>query len=172
MTGRSASTRECVGRSPRSCRARFCRFVGSLVRPEVLSNSEEMLTTTAEQTVLAALLLAIGRGSLQHAQLLPSEGSNACGHVFRKNELVYRCKYACTQRAHQCSCAHAACRRTCGADDTCVLCAQCYAATDHEGHNVFFAVSTGNGTHAHFCSKLGASNSVWCCASRALHRML
>ncbi|RUP52467.1 hypothetical protein BC936DRAFT_145224, partial [Jimgerdemannia flammicorona] len=49
-----------------------------------------------------------------------------CGHVLRKGEGVYRC-------------------RNCGLDDTCVFCARCFRATNHEGHDVSFTISIGAG---------------------------
>ena len=42
-----------------------------------------------------------------------------CQHPFKKNDIVWVC-------------------RTCQADETCVLCHQCYAASNHEGHDVAF----------------------------------
>ena len=35
--------------------------------------------------------------------------------------------------------------RTCGKDQTCVLCDQCFQDSDHQGHEVFFHTSTGEG---------------------------
>ena len=40
--------------------------------------------------------------------------SAVCGYVFREGDIVYNC-------------------HTCGADPTCVLCAKCFAASDHTG---------------------------------------
>jgi len=42
-----------------------------------------------------------------------------CQHPFRKNDIVWVC-------------------RTCQADETCVLCHNCYSQSDHEGHDVAF----------------------------------
>jgi len=42
-----------------------------------------------------------------------------CQHPFKKNDIVWVC-------------------RTCQADETCVLCHQCYVASNHEGHDVAF----------------------------------
>ncbi|UZJ54429.1 hypothetical protein CBS101457_003749 [Exobasidium rhododendri] len=49
-----------------------------------------------------------------------------CGHVFRKGEAIYRC-------------------RDCALDDTCVLCAPCFNASNHEGHDIVFSVSNTSG---------------------------
>ncbi|KAI6249561.1 E3 ubiquitin-protein ligase ubr11 [Erysiphe necator] len=49
----------------------------------------------------------------------------SCGHIFKSGEATYRCK-------------------TCGADDTCVLCSKCYDSSDHNGHMVYVSVSSGN----------------------------
>ncbi|KAJ7725312.1 hypothetical protein B0H16DRAFT_1384303 [Mycena metata] len=45
-----------------------------------------------------------------------------CSHVFKKGENCFRCK-------------------DCTLDDSCVLCARCFHATDHEGHNVSFFIA-------------------------------
>ena len=88
-------------------------------------------TTEAEQVARVATYVAV-----QAAQPLSSSGQpgartarpgSVCGHVFKKGEVVYRC-------------------RTCGMDDTCVLCAPCFTGSNHDGHQVFFSVSSGNGT--------------------------
>ncbi|KAI7510502.1 hypothetical protein KC347_g4270 [Hortaea werneckii] len=55
----------------------------------------------------------------------PAAKGTACGHIFKAGESTYSCK-------------------TCQADDTCVLCARCFEASDHEGHLVFVSVSPGN----------------------------
>lgn len=50
-----------------------------------------------------------------------------CGHVFSKGETIYRC-------------------RTCGLDETCVMCVNCFKSSEHEGHDIYFHVSpTGGG---------------------------
>jgi hypothetical protein len=61
-------------------------------------------------------------------ELIPLEKvaakSAICGHFFVKGEQVYRCK-------------------TCALDDTCVLCVDCFKASDHSGHDTSFSVSQG-----------------------------
>lgn len=49
-----------------------------------------------------------------------------CGHVFKKGEAIYRC-------------------RDCALDDTCVLCAPCFQASNHDGHDIVFSVSSSSG---------------------------
>ncbi|KAI9474806.1 hypothetical protein BDB00DRAFT_879700 [Zychaea mexicana] len=55
-----------------------------------------------------------------------SQRGKQCGHLFKKGESVYRC-------------------RSCGLDDTCVLCARCFHATNHDGHDVKIWISRGAG---------------------------
>lgn len=58
---------------------------------------------------------------------LPSSGRKAvCGVVFKKGDLAWNC-------------------RTCGKDQTCVQCDKCYRNSNHEGHEVFFHRSSGDG---------------------------
>ena len=59
------------------------------------------------------------------AEYTAAAKGQACGHIFKSGESTYHCK-------------------TCAADDTCVLCARCFDASDHEGHMVFISVSPGN----------------------------
>ncbi|KAJ1658268.1 E3 ubiquitin-protein ligase ubr1 [Dispira simplex] len=55
-----------------------------------------------------------------------SRRGKPCGHVFSRGEGVYRC-------------------RNCSLDDTCVLCARCFRASDHTGHDTSFSVNSGTG---------------------------
>lgn len=60
-------------------------------------------------------------------QSLPSNHhNNVCGVVFKKGDLAWVC-------------------RTCGKDQTCVQCDKCFRNSDHQGHEVFFHRSSGNG---------------------------
>jgi len=52
----------------------------------------------------------------QAGQVVPRR---VCQHPFRKNDIVWVC-------------------RTCQADETCVLCHNCFSQSDHEGHDVAF----------------------------------
>ncbi|RKP02044.1 hypothetical protein CXG81DRAFT_18219 [Caulochytrium protostelioides] len=60
-----------------------------------------------------------GQGDGDHPQ-------GPCGHVFRPGEAVYRC-------------------RTCGLDETCVMCTRCFQASNHHGHDTSFSVAEGTG---------------------------
>ncbi|KAI8803245.1 hypothetical protein BJ742DRAFT_683363 [Cladochytrium replicatum] len=55
-----------------------------------------------------------------------SHRGKPCGHVFNKGEGVHRC-------------------RTCGADPTCVFCSRCFYATNHDGHDTSFSISSKGG---------------------------
>lgn len=65
------------------------------------------------------------QGAVEGAEYTPAAKGKPCGHIFKNGEATYRCK-------------------TCTADDTCVLCARCFDASDHEGHQVYVSVSPGN----------------------------
>ncbi|KIY52668.1 hypothetical protein FISHEDRAFT_34734 [Fistulina hepatica ATCC 64428] len=52
----------------------------------------------------------------------PPVPGRACAHIFRKGETCFRC-------------------RDCASDDSVVLCARCFRATRHAGHNVSFFVA-------------------------------
>ncbi|KAH8727941.1 hypothetical protein GQ44DRAFT_824759 [Phaeosphaeriaceae sp. PMI808] len=65
------------------------------------------------------------QGAIEGAEYTAAARGKPCGHIFKNGEATYRCK-------------------TCTADDTCVLCARCFDASDHEGHQVYVSVSPGN----------------------------
>jgi len=65
------------------------------------------------------------QGAIEGAEYTEAARGKPCGHIFKSGEATYRCK-------------------TCTVDDTCVLCARCFDASDHEGHQVFVSVSPGN----------------------------
>ncbi|KAJ7726568.1 hypothetical protein DFH07DRAFT_1000781 [Mycena maculata] len=52
----------------------------------------------------------------------PIVAGRPCSHIFKKGESCFRCK-------------------DCALDDSCVLCARCFHATDHEDHNVSFFIA-------------------------------
>ena len=72
-----------------------------------------------------------------------------CGHVFKKGEAIYRCRCVCFSRSFAIDadifvpflCAAS----DCGHDDTCVQCAPCFNASNHEGHDIVFSVSVNAG---------------------------
>ena len=49
------------------------------------------------------------------AEAASGGSTSACGYIFKTGDIAWVC-------------------RTCQADDTCVLCQECFAASDHEGH--------------------------------------
>lgn len=65
------------------------------------------------------------QGAVDGAEYTAAAKGHPCGHIFKAGESTYHCK-------------------TCAADDTCVLCARCFAESDHEGHMVYISVSPGN----------------------------
>jgi E3 ubiquitin-protein ligase UBR1 len=65
------------------------------------------------------------QGAVEGAEYTEGARGKPCGHIFKSGEATYRCK-------------------TCTADDTCVLCARCFDASDHEDHQFFVSVSPGN----------------------------
>lgn len=65
------------------------------------------------------------QGAIEGAEYTAAARGHPCGHIFKSGEATYRCK-------------------TCTVDDTCVLCARCFDASDHEGHTVYVSISPGN----------------------------
>ncbi|PVI07518.1 RING finger domain-containing protein [Periconia macrospinosa] len=65
------------------------------------------------------------QGAVEGAEYTEAARGKPCGHIFKSGVATYRCK-------------------TCTNDDTCVLCARCFDASDHEGHQVFVSISPGN----------------------------
>ncbi len=48
-----------------------------------------------------------------------------CGHIFKQGEVTYHCQ-------------------TCTDDPTAVLCARCFASSNHDGHQLHISISSGN----------------------------
>ena len=69
--------------------------------------------------------LQAAQGRVEGAEYSAAARGQPCGHIFKNGEATYRCK-------------------TCTADDTCVLCARCFDASDHDGHHVLVTASPGN----------------------------
>ncbi|TPX46254.1 hypothetical protein SeLEV6574_g03322 [Synchytrium endobioticum] len=60
------------------------------------------------------------------AEYRPAQRGKPCGHVFKKGEGVHRC-------------------RDCALDSTCVFCDRCFNASNHEGHDTSFSLSSSGG---------------------------
>lgn len=73
----------------------------------------------------SAWSLRDAQGAVEGAEYTEAARGHPCGHIFKSGEATYRCK-------------------TCTVDDTCVLCAKCFDASDHEGHLVYVSISPGN----------------------------
>lgn len=65
------------------------------------------------------------QGALEETEYTEAARGHPCGHILRPGEGTYRCA-------------------TCTSDPTVVLCARCFAASDHEGHQYDVTISTGN----------------------------
>jgi E3 ubiquitin-protein ligase UBR1 len=65
------------------------------------------------------------QGAFEGSEYTEGARGHACGHIFKPGEASYRCK-------------------NCAADDSCVLCAKCFHASDHEGHVVYVSISNGH----------------------------
>ncbi|CAE6480929.1 unnamed protein product [Rhizoctonia solani] len=68
-----------------------------------------------------ALLGDAQRENIPGVDDLPTPG-RGCGHIFKRGESCFRC-------------------RDCGLDDSTVMCARCFHATDHTSHNISFSVT-------------------------------
>ncbi|KAK4921513.1 E3 ubiquitin-protein ligase ubr1, partial [Elasticomyces elasticus] len=75
---------------------------------------------------LSTYNLSKAQGAFEETEYTEAARGHLCGHILRLGEPIYRCT-------------------TCTTDPTVVLCARCYAASHHEGHNVEISVSSGNG---------------------------
>ncbi|KAB8346078.1 hypothetical protein FH972_023129 [Carpinus fangiana] len=69
--------------------------------------------------------LAEAQGAQDGAEYTEAARGKRCGHIFKNGEATYGCK-------------------TCGVDVTCVLCAKCFEASDHEGHQITVNTSMGS----------------------------
>lgn len=66
------------------------------------------------------------QSALEEPEYTEAARGQPCGHILKLGEATYNCS-------------------TCTDDPTCVLCARCWVATDHEGHSFDISLSTGNG---------------------------
>lgn len=88
-----------------------------------LLNSRPTISTDQIKKTLISFLIKCDDWELIPLEKVAAE-SAICGHVFVKGEQVYRCK-------------------TCSLDDTCVLCVDCFKASNHSGHDTSFSISQG-----------------------------
>ncbi|KCV69390.1 hypothetical protein H696_03821 [Fonticula alba] len=89
------------------------------------------VSTTSEFAIRYLLALYLFRGDVSLANQavngqLPGMISNRCSTVFDKNDVFYRCQ-------------------DCSSDETVVICAECFDASDHDGHNVTFYTDSTSG---------------------------
>eukprot|EP00127_Corallochytrium_limacisporum_P003918 Clim_evm3s155 gene=Clim_evmTU3s155 len=100
----------------------------------LLAHGEELSTSTTvkpmEEPELARVRRVLNKAMFKHSDI-PSEfldnaSVSSCGRVFTKNEPTYHC-------------------HDCGHDPTCVLCATCFAASEHQNHTYRISFSKGGG---------------------------
>jgi len=100
-------------------------LVKALEQLDGLEKEEQTLLEKAplSQQLTQIVLQESFEDSRQALQRLQVAGAavprRVCQHPFRKNDIVWVC-------------------RTCQADETCVLCHNCYSLSNHEGHDVAF----------------------------------
>ncbi|ETI19581.1 hypothetical protein G647_09415 [Cladophialophora carrionii CBS 160.54] len=73
----------------------------------------------------ASYKLQDAQGVQENAEYSAAARGHPCGHIFKPGEANYHCS-------------------TCTDDNTAVLCARCFVASDHEGHQYSINVSAGN----------------------------
>jgi E3 ubiquitin-protein ligase UBR1 len=116
---------------PREFNNRYTPEADSVLRSRLfrslVADDESKLTLLFPNGVPEAdqWVLRDAQGALDGAEYTAAAKGHPCGHIFKAGESTYHCK-------------------TCAADDTCVLCARCFAESDHEGHMVYISVSPGN----------------------------
>lgn len=83
------------------------------------------------------------REVLSEKELPPTTARNRpCGYVFKRGDIAWNC-------------------RTCQADNTCVICDECFRHSDHEGHEVFFHRTQPGGCCD--CGDIEAWDQQGCC---------
>lgn len=70
-------------------------------------------------------VLSRAQGAQDGAEYTAAARGRPCGHIFKPGETTYACL-------------------TCAVDETCVLCPRCFNESDHQGHNVRTADSSGS----------------------------
>lgn len=151
-SGQTNEGQQNAQRKPR-LQARERAIVRALLLPEevVPDRLEELLTCAA----CARSLRPEDNDAVRADETLDEVGRMAprqvCQYVFKRNDIVWIC-------------------RTCQADETCVMCNECYADSQHEGHDVFFYHAQAGGCcdcgdadawdPRGFCTKHGASRAT------------
>jgi hypothetical protein len=113
------------------------RMLDDSVADEAISNLASQVVRSCQVKFVPVLLSALAchfwrnpnNGDIDVNLLLslPSSAEKpVCGMVFKKGDLAWNC-------------------RTCGKDQTCVQCDKCFRNSDHQGHEVFFHRSSGDG---------------------------
>ena len=83
------------------------------------------------------------REVLSEKEVPPTTARNRpCGYVFKRGDIAWNC-------------------RTCQADNTCVICDECFRHSDHEGHEVFFHRTQPGGCCD--CGDIEAWDQKGCC---------
>ncbi|CAK5268665.1 unnamed protein product [Mycena citricolor] len=102
--------------------ALYSAFWGShadLFLPSGMTQANSMLSELQLDAGFYGMGKEAGEWDGRGGQVVPGR---PCSHVFKKGESCFRCK-------------------DCTLDDSCVLCARCFHATDHDGHNVSFFIA-------------------------------
>ncbi|KAI9352885.1 hypothetical protein BDR26DRAFT_832361 [Obelidium mucronatum] len=101
--------------------AALARSAAAAQTPDLFSAPSSAAPTPASAAA-ATPAAALPAGPEYH----PNRRGAPCGHVFEDGEGVFWC-------------------RNCALDETCVLCHHCFHASDHEGHDTTFHISSGGG---------------------------
>lgn len=88
--------------------------------------------------------LSAAQGAVEGAEYSEAARGNPCGHILKSGEATYRCKYVFFPHVLRWVWLSDGNSRTCSLDETCVLCAKCFEASDHTGHVVHVSITPGN----------------------------
>ncbi|KAH9440457.1 hypothetical protein MJO29_016281 [Puccinia striiformis f. sp. tritici] len=90
---------------------------------QIINDNQTAVIDLPDITDKFTLTSLQGEQAIEYAE---NRRGKPCGHVFQKGEGVYHCS-------------------DCGIDPTCALCARCFLASDHTGHDVTYSI------HANGC---------------------
>ncbi|ORY87108.1 hypothetical protein BCR37DRAFT_376500 [Protomyces lactucae-debilis] len=104
------------------------RVLRQLVYAELMAHGNHYFPAAllAEQGIQLDKAFSKQQGNVEEDEYSKSARGRPCSHMFTTDETVYRC-------------------RDCGLDNTCVMCARCYRASDHTGHDVTLSINGGHG---------------------------